>query len=104
MPNSPGLLLQEVSVLRSEVTHHRGALPGFSEARAPIQVFVPGVCFSGTAAGTEVERRYSEGGTPTCCRKKRVKLLCAEKPSSAETSAILPCPEESRAIAVSTQS
>ena len=37
----------------------------------------------------EVERRYSEGGTPTWWRKKRVKLLCAEKPSSAESSEML---------------
>src|SRR6267142_2430309 len=51
-----------------------------------------------------VARRYSEGGTPTWFRKKRVKLLCAEKPSSAATSAILPRPEERREIAVSTHS
>src|SRR5438270_2541402 len=40
-----------------------------------------------------VARRYSEGGTPTWFRKKRVKLLWAEKPSSAATSPILPRPE-----------
>src|SRR6267378_4723468 len=49
-------------------------------------------------------RRYSDGGTPTWLRKKRVKLLCAEKPSSAETSEILPSPEDRREIAVSTHS
>src|SRR5688500_5650228 len=54
--------------------------------------------------GRDAARRYSEGGTPTWFRKKRVKLLCAEKPSSAETSAILPCPDDRREIAVSTQS
>ena len=45
---------------------------------------------AGPGCGSRVARRYSEGGTPTWFRKKRVKLLCAEKPSSAETSAILP--------------
>src|SRR5882762_988475 len=49
-------------------------------------------------------RRYSDGGTPTWFRKKRVKLLCAEKPSSAETSEILSSPEDRREIAVSTHS
>src|SRR3954462_10572719 len=53
---------------------------------------------------TVVARRYSDGGTPTWFRKKRVKLLCAEKPSSAATSAILPRPEARREIAVSTHS
>src|SRR5581483_1984374 len=51
-----------------------------------------------------VARRYSDGGTPTWVRKKRVKLLWAEKPSSAATSPILPRPEESREIAVSMHS
>ena len=41
---------------------------------------------------------------PTCCWKKRVKFDCAEKPSSAETSAILPLPEESLEIADSMHS
>ena len=36
---------------------------------------------------------------PTCCWKKRVKFDCAEKPSSADTSAILLLPEDSFAIA-----
>src|SRR5229473_3758554 len=49
-------------------------------------------------------RRYSDGGTPTWLRKKRVKLLCAEKPSSADTSEILPWPEDRREMAVSTHS
>src|SRR5262245_57132085 len=62
-----------------------------------------GSCCS-SAPGREAARRYSEGGTPTWLRKKRVKLLCAEKPSSADTSAIFPCPEDRREIAVSTHS
>src|SRR2546423_8623914 len=57
-----------------------------------------------STGGREAARRYSDGGTPTWLRKKRVKLLCAEKPSSAETSPILPWPEDRRAIAVSTHS
>src|SRR5204862_269476 len=63
---------------------------------------------SGSSAGgaslSRALRRYSDGGTPTWFRKKRVKLLCAEKPSSAETSEILPSPEDRREIAVSTHS
>src|SRR5215213_8909430 len=53
---------------------------------------------------TEEKRRYSEGDAPTWFRKKRVKLLCAEKPSSAETSAILVSEVDRRVIAVSTHS
>ncbi|MND06051.1 hypothetical protein D3C83_271970 [compost metagenome] len=41
---------------------------------------------------------------PTWLRKNRVKLLCAEKPSSADTSAIRVRPLESLEIALSTHS
>src|SRR5262245_48877281 len=57
-----------------------------------------------SGSGRAAARRYSDGGTPTWFRKKRVKLLWAEKPSSADTSAIFPCPEDRREMAVSTHS
>src|SRR6185295_6107416 len=58
----------------------------------------------GSALGFAAARRYSEGGMPTCCWKKRVKFDCAEKPSSADTSAILPRPDDSLEIAEATHS
>ena len=60
--------------------------------------------YNNQTADALAARRYSEGGMPTCCWKKRVKLDWAEKPSSAGTSAILVLPEASLAIADSTHS